>query len=87
MKHSIIDITKKMKQQLKKQRIEDLYALIGRHRITLTDLCKVADLPYDSVRVNMRLTNQGVKAISTTRLDKLEEAALKLREEKLKETA
>lgn len=72
-----------MKQELIAQRIEDLYALLGRHRIPMTDLCKEAGLPYASVQVNLRLQLKGVKAISVDRISQLEDAALKLREEKI----
>lgn len=61
------------------QRVADLWAMLGRYRITLKDVCERADLNYDSVRNNMRRYD-----VSDERMSKVEAAAVEIRDEIIK---
>lgn len=77
-------MTKSTEIKTRSQRVSDLYALMGRHRISLVDVCKEAGLidKYDSIRLALsqvdRFGNEG--AISDERLATVEDAAIRLRE-------
>jgi len=53
-----------------KQRVGDLYGFLGRHRLTLKQVCDRAGLNYDSVKSNL-----SKHSVSEERIDALENAA------------
>lgn len=69
----------KIKQDVKKERVDAIYALIGRHReITIRRVAEKAGLNVDSVYANMRNYQ-----VSLERLDKLETALHELIDESI----
>ena len=61
------------------QRVDDVRAMMARYRITIKDVCERGDLPYDSVRINMRRYE-----VSQERMTAIETAALEIRDEIVK---
>lgn len=74
-------------KETRRQRALDFRAFLARHShlFTLKDVCKEADLNYDSTVTNIgRLVRKGeYHAISDERLGLLEDAAISLSERKV----
>lgn len=75
-----------MSVQLTSQRISDIRAFLARHRITLKDVCKRANLNYNSVKTAFhRVGTKGDdEAISSDRLATIEQAAIDMQSERNK---
>lgn len=60
------------------QRIDDFRGFIAKNRLTLKQVCKKASLNYFSVKSNM-----STARLSSERIEALENAALRLAEDKV----
>lgn len=62
-----------MSRETIEQRAADVRAYMARHRLTLKEVCKKADLNYESVRTNLRRHD-----VSAERMTAIEQAAIDL---------